>query len=764
MINFLNKIISWSFYALFLLIPLIFTSNTSELFEFNKMWLTFGLTVIIVGSWIIKMSLEGSIRIQRTPLDIPILLFLFSQFLSTIFSLDTHTSFWGYYSRFNGGFLSLLTYVLLYYAFVSNISKKQVLSYLLASIVSAVTVSLWGLPAHFGYDPTCFLFRGTFDVSCWTSAFQPKVRIFSTLGQPDWLSAYLGVLVPLAIGVAMYLWEKQKKIFSLCVLLATFLFYVDFLFARSRGGFIGLAVGMLLFAAWYVWHTRLWTNLRVLKTTYIFPLAILGILVITFFIGTAISQVDKFMLPGIMTAVQQHAKPQKVVQPAPQPAPMAGELGGTDSGKIRLFVWQGALETWLHYPVFGTGVETFAYAYYLFMPPGHNLTSEFGYLYNKAHNEYLNYLATTGTVGFVTYMLMIGFFLWFAIKKLILDTGKLKLDKETGNLKLEKSSLKTQSSPNQSPSSSIQPLIIGLIAAYISLLVSNFFGFSVVITNIFLFLIPAFVFLLQGQLNPKKALLLPKVQNPTSKIDSASPLQWIVSVIVVLVGLYFLYTLVVFWQADTHYALGQNYVNAQDYQNAYAPLHQAVQMRPGEPVFQDELSLDDAVLAAALFTQDKTATSTAQQLLNESLVVSNNLTASNPNIVTYWKTRVRVMYALSQIDPKYMNDALTAVEKAAILAPTDAKVSYNLGLIQGQTGHIEEAIQTLNKTIQLKKDYRDAYYALGLFYHAAGVSNSGVITSPEDAQKAIDEMHFILKNFNPKDQQALAALKAWGAE
>ena len=75
-----------------------------------------------------------------------------------------------------------------------------------------------------------------------------------------------------------------------------------------------------------------------------------------------------------------------------------GELGGTDPGKIRLLVWQGAFEAWKNNPIFGTGVETFAFAYYKYKSPAHNLTSEWNFLYNKAHNEFLNYLTTTGTL------------------------------------------------------------------------------------------------------------------------------------------------------------------------------------------------------------------------------------------------------------------------------------------------------------------------------------------------------------------------------
>lgn len=730
MLKFLDRGISFSFYALFFLVPIVFTNDTSELFELNKMWLTWGLAVIIMASWLTKMVMQKQVKIQRTPLDIPILLFLASQLISTLISLDPHTSFWGYYSRFNGGFLSLLTYVLLYYAFVSNIKIVQVMRYVYTILLSGIIVSLWGLPSHFGYDPTCLLFRGTFDVSCWTNAFQPKVRIFSTLGQPDWLSAYLAALIPLAIGMGLVFWEKRKTYLAYSALGITLLFYIDFLYTRSRAGYIGLALSLVAFFVWFFWY----------KKIHRYGVALLvGLALVTFVAGTAIPQIDKFTLPSIVQKIQIHSTVTKATPPSPAPVKTAvstGELGGTDSGKIRLFVWQGAIAAWEHYPIFGTGVETFAYAYYLFMPPGHNLTSEFGYLYNKAHNEYLNYLATTGIVGLGTYLVMIAFSLWFmsyALRKM-------------------RSTTKDE----------VRFLIAGLLASYISILVINFFGFSVVIINIFLFLIPAFIFILDQQLDGEKALLFPKLQHLKSNISSPSPFQWILSASIAVVGVYFLYTLLVYWNADKAYGLGQNLVNVGQYQSAYQPLHSAAQARPSEPTFLDQLSLDDAVLAPAL-AKDKTTTTEAQQLAQEAIAVSDNLTTTHPNVVTYWKTRVRIMYALSQINPQYLSAALIAIQKAQQLAPTDAKISYNLGLILGQTGNIQGAIDTLQNTIQLKRDYRDAYYALGIFYHSAGVDKSGKIINADDAQKAIDEMHFILTNFGA-DAQATDALKAWNAE
>ena len=734
MLNFFNKVISLSFYAIFFFVPLTFTGDTSELFEFNKMWLTFGLAIVIAVAWLSKMMITKEIRIQRTVLDIPVGLFLLSQIIATIFSLDQHVSFWGYYSRFNGGLLSMITYIFLYYALVSNVALKQVIRYLYASIAAGIATSLWGLPSHFGYDPTCLVFRGTFDVSCWTDAFQPKVRIFSTLGQPDWLAAYLVMLTPISFAFGAFFAKKKQTLLSIFFFAATFLFYLDNLYTRARSGFIGMVVALGLLLGWYIWSERKALRKNTLTQNIIahkFSVITLGlILVTTFFIGTSITQLDRFSFSGIQQffASKQVTQPTKPTAPAPQAAPT--EFGGTDSGQIRLYVWEGALKIWKDHPIFGTGVETFAYAYYLYRPIGHNMTSEWDYLYNKAHNEYLNYLATTGLFGLGTYLAIIILFLFFAIKKFL------------HNKELDPLS---------------QLMIPALISAYISILVTNFFGFSVVTQNIYLFLIPGFVFFLLAIL-PNEKLLIISPKAPSS--GEVSGFAWLGIAIVSIIGAYLILVLIQYRSADISYALGQNLDHAGQYQQAYGPLHQAYQQRPDEPVFMDELTLNDAVLASALASQNDTAD--ANKLAQEAVSVSNTLITNHPNSVVYWKTRVRVMYILSQNNPHYLQLALEAIQKAKALAPTDAKITYNLALLQAQTNHADQAINTLQETIKLKPDYQDAYFALGTYYREKAVNGRSTVVDPTMEQKAVAIMHYILTHFDPNSKRAKDSLSSWG--
>ncbi|MCL4354349.1 hypothetical protein M1349_02635 [Patescibacteria group bacterium] len=283
-LKFIDKAIAACFYLTFFLVPLAVSSKTFELFEFNKMWTVYIFTLFVGFFWIAKILASGKIVIKRTPLDIPILLFLASQVISTIFSLDIHTSTWGYYSRFNGGLLSIFSYIFLYYAFVNNLTTNEEkledrisFKLIIASLLSGAVVALWGFPSHFGYDPTCLVFRGSLDVLCWTDAFQPKVRIFSTLGQPNWMAAYVSVLLPITIAFLIHFltkpfetkklsakgkveksfsfWglklSKETLTFASIFFVFMLLLYSDLIFTRSQSGFLGFASSIIFFIGIY---------------------------------------------------------------------------------------------------------------------------------------------------------------------------------------------------------------------------------------------------------------------------------------------------------------------------------------------------------------------------------------------------------------------------------------------------------------------------------------------------------------------------------
>ena len=284
-----------------------------------------------------------------------------------------------------------------------------------------------------------------------------------------------------------------------------------------------------------------------------------------------------------------------------------------------------------------------------------------------------------------------------------------------------------------------------------------------VIVNIYLFLIPAFVYVLLQTIDPHKALFLPRKTMHHVKdtvIEAATQVQLVFVLIVCLIALYLIYTLYQYWQGDVHYALGNNLNQVSQFQQAYYELHAAAALR-NEPVFLDTLAYNDAIIATALLLQKDTTT--AAILRNEAIATSNQTLLAHPNNITFWKTRARIFIALSQADPAYLKDALTAMQQAAILAPTDAKVLETLGSLYAQVGQNEKAVEVLTQTIKDKPDYYDAYYALGVTYHNLAVDKSGKVVNPAMQQKAIETMEYILAHFSPNDDRVKTLLKSWGA-
>ncbi|MBI2018882.1 O-antigen ligase family protein [Candidatus Daviesbacteria bacterium] len=677
----IDQIITYSFYLLFFLTPLFWTSQNFELFEYNKMILTYGITVIIVGAWILKAINDKRLTIKRTPLDIPLLLFLTANILSTIFSIDPHTSIWGYYSRSNGGLLSIISYLLLYWAFVSNITSDQIKPLLKIGLVSGLIISIWGISEHFGVSPSCVILRGQFSANCWVQDVQ--ARVFATLGQPNWLAAYLAMLIFPALYFFLTATTRLTRT-TYYLLLTTY--YLAFTFTYSRGPTLGLIGGFVVFLSFWLVQNRFWSRRSAPPqndTAKLFGIIITSFLAINLLFGSALTS---FRL------VSKFAPPPRPTLTLPTTSATQLETGGTESGKIRLIVWQGALDIFKNYPIFGSGVETFAYSYYQYRPSSHNLTSEWDFLYNKAHNEYLNYLATTGLTGFIIYMGIIFTFVFWSLSRIL----NFKFSIFNKNFKLEIKNYKNDNSINL--------LLIALLASYISYLVYNFFLFSVVIIAIFFYLFPALAFVATESTKvfkwPKKLYPIPYT---LYSILYRRPIYTkMVKGIVIFSVLFFLYSIFQLWYADTIFNRGQQASEAGNPGRAYNLLTTASQLNQAEPFYRSELAFSAAQAAAALKDTDA---SLSAKLSDQAISDMDRVLQQSPHNVSYLRTAIRTYFELGSTDKVYIEKALEALDKAIYLAPTDPKLYYNKALILQSMDKHDEAIKAFGKALELKPNY-----------------------------------------------------------
>ncbi|OGK39643.1 hypothetical protein A3A74_07710 [Candidatus Roizmanbacteria bacterium RIFCSPLOWO2_01_FULL_35_13] len=725
----IDKILLLFYSLLFFTTPLLMSPFTSELFEFNKLIFIYLITLGVVFIWLLKMILNRKIIIKKTPFDIPILLFFASQIFSTFFSIDAHTSIFGYYGRFNGGLLSIISYIILYYGFVSNL-KTPLIKLLKISLFSSLIVIIWGLSGKLGIDFSCLLFVGQIGNNCWTDQFRPAERMFSTLGQPNWLGAYL--VINFFIGVFFLLnnvlVNKKTNLNYFVVGFYLLLNFSAILFTRSRSALFAVLFGIGLLLVYGLFKLKVLITKRERN--------LIGFILLLFFLAvlifkTGIEKIDRFIsFSAYYKATNSNASVE-----SGKPKQSESDSGITTSADIRKIVWKGAIDLGLKYPIFGTGVETFAYSYYFTRPVGHNLTSEWDYLYNKAHNEYLNYLATTGFAGLISY-------LFFIISVLVYSWKNIKYQIANSKDTNQKSKIEDKSN---------ELLIACLLISYITILITNFFGFSTTTINLFFYLIPAFFFILGEKQST--------INNQQSTISKFPLKQKIMFLTILLTVIYLLFGLVRYYLADVKYSKGDNYSKLGDYQKAAQYLTEANNLKY-DHVYEDKLSYVYANLAfAASYQKEK---GIANKMIQTSDDLNKKSINESPSNVLYWKTRAKNYYLFYQVtlNSKDLEDAIYALQKARTLSSSDPKIPYSLAifysLLEEETKDANKKLQFQNlamreidQSINLKTDYRDGYFLKGQLLKKTGQSN--------EAKKTFN---FILQNLNPTDSEVQKELES----
>lgn len=491
----MQSIIVTTIYLLSIFIPLTFTTINSELFEFPKFILLLSGTLVISTAWTVHIHKTRDFKIFKlSPLAYGVLVVLITQTIATIFSINPYTSFWGYYSRFHGGLLTTICYTIIYFAAVKWMNTKSTQKLIEISVITAILIGLYAVAERLGIDK-----------NFWVQDVQN--RPFATLGQPNWLAAYL---LP-NIFLSLYLSSRAKsRYLSTLVGMTSFLIlFVALIFTKSRSGLLAFGLSYLTY---WILLARQFGFAAIKKQLIIFTLILLVPILI-------------------------FRSPISLPTQASAPQSTSLENGGTESGDIRKIVWTGALSLIKKRPVLSTGPETFAYTYYWERPLAHNMTSEWDFLYNKAHNEYLNMAAGAGLIGLLAYL-----YFHYAVFATSLTT-------------IPKSKKINQDSDNM-----LRHLYPVLGASIVGFTITNFFGFSV---------IPVYLMM----------ILIAAISSSAVGADYHPPVRF--SPMYLFMFIVLLYPIRLFL-ADIHYAKGKA-------SNSVELLQKAVAVRPGLDLFHSQL-------------------------------------------------------------------------------------------------------------------------------------------------------------------------------
>jgi len=359
----LDKIIKYSLYLLVFLLPLFLLPLTSFPIVFNKQMLLSVFVFLLLILWLIKIISSGKLNFTWNKITGSVLLLISILGISTLFSGAKIQSFWGM-SFESDTFFSFILYGLVFLLFANLINKEQIKSVLISFLASSGILSILFLVQS--------LWRPVFS---WDFA---QSTGFNPLGTVQTLAIFLGAGFIILISLLETNFKKSILAIIFGCLLFVSIFIINYWVAWLG---ISLAMGLII-----------WTRLKNIKgneitsARIILPLVILALSLIFIFIKIPTGNIVN--LPS--------------------------EVNLTNKASFNIA--QKTLGEGTKNLVFGSGPATFAYDYDLHRSAGPNLTVFWQTRFNQATSAFLTFLATTGILGILAFLLMIFFFFQQGLK------------------------------------------------------------------------------------------------------------------------------------------------------------------------------------------------------------------------------------------------------------------------------------------------------------------------------------------------------------
>jgi len=336
------------------LLPLGYAWDIYDHYVLPKLLLARVLVVGLLILYIVRTITTGTWSIKRSALDLPLLVFIASALLSTVFAFNRNVAVFGTYSRYDG-LLTIVTYALLFWLSVQTLAgpadAHALLRVLLASgyLVAAIAI-VQSVTASVG--------QGTL------------VPAYGTLGQQNVLGAFLAMLLPLAFRelVDAKSWSRRVVAINLLIVLGAAV-----VLTLSRSAWLGtLVAAVVLIVA-----NRHSIRIGVVAVA----LGVLGAIVIA---GLSFPG-------GVQIERQIEARAMTVFDPSvwnPRPP-----------------IWRASLGLIASRPILGYGPDNFGLVYPPFQPENLGRSQV-----DKAHAESLQVAATQGLVGLAAYLLVLAAF------------------------------------------------------------------------------------------------------------------------------------------------------------------------------------------------------------------------------------------------------------------------------------------------------------------------------------------------------------------
>ncbi len=322
------------------------------------------LLALILLLTILKFRFKIPKNYFTSKITLIVLGILLTIFLATLFSPQGLNSIWGTYDR-GLGLIQWLTFGTYFFLLLLYLNKKHIILGLKLLIFGTTLIAAYGILQNYSIDPIFAHFNTDF----------LEGRIFSTLGNPDFLAQLLAPVIALTLFFA---WAKKKILHKIIYILPAIIMFIALLQTGSRASFLALILGILFFIF-----------LRIKRKKHI--LIITGSLILLILVGIQLGlpTLDRFQLNS----------------------------ENFRSAESRLIIWDVAANTILDHPILGLGPDNFGIRFPEYMKP------EFYYLEDnlhisadRAHNETLEMGLIGGFPLMLLYLALIALVLQHLIK------------------------------------------------------------------------------------------------------------------------------------------------------------------------------------------------------------------------------------------------------------------------------------------------------------------------------------------------------------
>jgi O-antigen ligase/tetratricopeptide (TPR) repeat protein len=464
--------------------PLIFYTQANDVFEFNKLTAVRAFSALAACLYLAKLLFVRPLELTRSSTDIPVLAWMGACFVATFNTISLNLSLHGVYEDFEG-ITTLVNYVFLMYLMQQQIRSVRQIRMVIGAIIVAGTVA-----GYYG-----ILQNVNIDFVPWNTATYSADRMFSTMGNPNFLAAYLVMSLPVCLVVFLDLPNRVRTDKGFCAVLIGLSVFVSaglcVLFKANYFNFdpgyyeVGSLGGIFLTKKFWAMHILLafplvaavllyrgWLKILFLLSMIFQVVAVLftksrgagvslGVIVVLFTLyflwdmkrDSEVLKRNKWWLASFAVLILLvHVLFPGVLDTTTHLFVRLLDIFSPSNFRLtpRLYIWRSALQIMRDHFFFGTGLDTFQIAF-----PQYRLALYWILEWNgtpeKAHNMVMQIAATMGLAGLLS-------FFWV----LVAFVGRVFMD------------LKEQAD------SSRRLLIIGCFVGVAAFFAQNLFSFTVV--------------------------------------------------------------------------------------------------------------------------------------------------------------------------------------------------------------------------------------------------------------------------------------------